>query len=90
MVQDGRAGSAFFRATPGNKAACSNPTHEAQRRGGGVPRPLQRLVRRHWSAHLMICCYSLPASAMMRRSMGVKGGTSSMTVFHNTARLTCM
>jgi hypothetical protein len=32
-------------------------------------------VRRHWFAHLMSCCYPLPASAMMRCSMGVKGGT---------------
>jgi hypothetical protein len=63
---------------------------QAQRRGGCVPRPLQRLVRRHWFAHLMSCGYPLPASAMMRRSMDVNGGTSSMAVFHNTARLTCM
>jgi hypothetical protein len=32
-------------------------------------------VRRHWFAHLMSCCYPLPASAMMRCSMGVTGGT---------------
>ena len=49
-----------------------------------------RLVRRHWFAHLMSCCYPWLASAMMRRSMGVNGGTSSMAVFHSTVRLTCM
>jgi hypothetical protein len=38
----------------------------------------------------MSCDYPLPVSAMMRRSMGVKGGTSSMAVFHNTVRLTYM